>query len=88
MLEQIPGRVLHKNCQKTLEKCLLESETPGSYFTLDEIAKKLKMSPPKLENIILNLQENKYTASGTSLNSTGFRTNAKIDEIIKIFQIS
>ena len=88
MLDQISGRDLHKSCQKTLEKCLLESEMSGSYFTLDEIGKKMKMSPPKLENIIANLQENKYTASVTSLNSTGFRTNARIDEIIKIFQIS
>jgi tRNA (guanine26-N2/guanine27-N2)-dimethyltransferase len=73
-------------CEKTLSKCLAESEMPGTYFTLDEIASKMKASPPKLENAILNLQKNNFQASVTAFSPTGFRTNANIDETIKIFE--
>jgi len=86
MLLEIPNLEVDKVCEKTLHKCLAESEMPGTYFTLDEIASRMKSSPPKLENAILNLQKNNFQASITSFSPTGFRTDAKIDEIIKIFQ--
>jgi len=86
MLLEIPNLAVDKVCEKTLSKCLAESEMPGTYFTLDEIASKMKASPPKLENAILNLQKNNFQASVTAFSPTGFRTNANIDEIIKIFE--
>jgi len=86
MLLEIPNLEVDKACEKTLNKCFIESEMPGMYFTLDEIASKMKSSPPKLEKVISSLQENKFLASITSFNPTGFRTNANINEIIKIFQ--
>ena len=86
MLLEIPNLTVDKNCEKILGKCLAESEMPGTYFTLDEIASKMKASPPKLEEVILNLQKNNFVASVTAFNPTGFRTDAKINEIIKIFQ--
>ena len=87
MLSEISNLKVDKSCEKILEKCLKESEMPGTYFTLDEIASKMKSSPPKLENVIVSLQENKFLASVTAFNPTGFRTNANIKQIIKIFQI-
>ena len=77
---------INKVCHKILCKCLAESEMTGTYFTLDEIASKMKSPPPKLEDAITNLQKNNFVASVTSFNPTGFRTNAKINEIIEIFQ--
>ena len=88
MLLEVPKLTVDKKCERILSKCLVESEMPGTYFTLDEIASRMKSSPPKLENVILNLQKNNFTASVTSFNPTGFRTNAKINEVIEIFQIS
>jgi len=85
MIEEMPNLKIHKSCEKTLYKCLDEAEMPASYFTLDEIAKKIKSSPPKLEKIILNLKESGFTSSVTSFNPTGFKTNANINEIIKNF---
>ena len=85
MIEEMLNLKIHKSCEKTLYKCLDESEMSPTYFTLDEIAKKIKSSPPKLEKIIMNLKENGFTSSVTSFNPTGFRTNANINEIIKIF---
>jgi len=85
MIEEIPNLKIKKSCEKTLYKCLEESEIPGMFFTLDEIAKKMKSSPPKLEKIISKLKENGFRSSATSFNPTGFRTNANIQEIMKIF---
>ena len=85
MILEIPELTVDKVCEKSLQKCLAESEMPGIYFTLDEIASKMKASPPKLEDAIKNLQKNGYLASSTSFSPTGFRTNANIDEIIRVF---
>ena len=75
-----------KNCEKILCKCLSESEMPGTYYTIDEVASIMKSSPPKLEKVISSLIENNFLASVTVFNPTGFRTNANIKEIIKIFE--
>ena len=58
---------------------------PGIYFTLDEIASKMKSSPPKLDDAINKLQNNGFIASPTSFGPTGFRTNANVKEIITVF---
>ena len=86
MLIEIPNLKVDKVCEKTIQKCLIESEMPATYFTLDEIASKMKASPPKLGKAIQNLQENNFTSSVTSFNPTGFRTSANIKEVIEIFQ--
>ncbi|QLH05145.1 tRNA (guanine-N1)-methyltransferase [Nitrosopumilus oxyclinae] len=75
-----------KNCEKILCKCLSESEMPGTYYTIDEVASIMKTSPPKLEKAISSLIENNFLASVTVFNPTGFKTNANIKEIIKIFE--
>ena len=88
MINEMPNLEISKSCEKTLYKCLDESEMPGIYFTLDEIGKRIKASPPKLEKIISNLKENGFVSSVTSFSPTGFRTNANINQIIKIFKTS
>ena len=40
MIEELPNLKIKKSCEKTLYKCLEESEMPEMFFTLDEIAKK------------------------------------------------
>ncbi len=86
MILKIPELSVDKVCEKTLQKCRAESEMPGIYFTLDEIASKMKSSPPKLEDAIKNLQKNGYLSSPTSFCPTGFRTNANINEIISVLR--
>jgi len=85
MILKIPELNVNKICEKDLSKCLAESEMPGIYFTLDEIASKMKSSPPKLIDLINKLQNNGFKASPTVFNPTGFRTNANIKELIKVF---
>jgi len=85
MISKIPEIKVNKICEKDLTKCLEESEMPGIYYTLDEIASKTKSSPPKLVDAIKNLKNNGFFASVTAFNPTGFRTNANIKEIISLF---
>lgn len=84
MIENIPD-YSDKKCEKSIRKALLESEMPACYYTLDEIAQMLKSAPIPLEQIILRLQQNGFSASPTSLNPTGFRTDCKIDKIKELF---
>ena len=86
MIDESSSLKIDKACQKTLDKCLAESDMPGIYFTVDEIASKMKSSPPKVEKAISSLQENNFLASVTAFNPTGFRTNANINDITEIFQ--
>jgi tRNA (guanine26-N2/guanine27-N2)-dimethyltransferase len=85
MKEELANYLVDKNCERIISKAILESEMPGTYFTLDEIASKMKISPLKLDKAISKLESKEFVASPTSLNPTGFRTNAKIDQILEIF---
>ena len=86
MIRQIPKFVVRKKCVSILEKCTLEAEMPPTYYTLDEIASKMHSAPLKMKNAIKILQDGGFLASPTSLNPTGFRTDCKIDNIIKLFE--
>ena len=58
MLEEIPNYLVDKRCEKTLQKCILESDMPGTYYTLDEIASKAKVAPIGLDKIVKKLEKN------------------------------
>jgi tRNA (guanine26-N2/guanine27-N2)-dimethyltransferase len=85
MLEEAPNLAVDKKCAKAIEKCILESDMPGCYYTLDEVAKMRKTSPASLEKSIMRLQENGFVSSPTSFNPTGFRTDCKINKILELF---
>ncbi len=85
MILKISELNVDKKCEKSLRKCLSESQITGVYYTLDEIASKMKASPPKLESAIEKLKSKGFVASPTSFSPTGFRTDANIKEIIEIF---
>ncbi|HET6517461.1 MAG TPA: tRNA (guanine-N1)-methyltransferase, partial [Nitrosopumilaceae archaeon] len=68
MQNEISNYLVDKNCEKIISKCVLESEKPATYFTLDEIASKMKVSPLKLDNAISKLESSGFGASPTSLN--------------------
>jgi len=44
----------------------------------------MQKSPLKMKNAIKKLQDAGFVASPTSLNPTGFRTDCRIDEILKL----
>ena len=86
MKSELSNLTVNKRCDKILEKCYEESDLQPTYYTLDEIASRMKSPPLRLENAIKKLHESGFTASNTSLNPTGFRTNCKIDDILKVFE--
>ena len=85
MLMEYQKYSVDKRCEKILAKSLEEAEMSGTYFTLDEVASRMKSAPLGLDNALEKLHAAGYFATSTSLNPTGFRTNCRIDEIIKIF---
>ncbi len=85
MQEESKNHSVDKKCESILEKCILESEMPGTYFTLDEIASKMKVAPLGLKEALNKLHHEGFLSSPTSLSTTGFRTNCKINKIIEIF---
>jgi tRNA (guanine26-N2/guanine27-N2)-dimethyltransferase len=84
MLQNIPEYV-DKKCLKAIQKARQESEMPACYYTLDEIAERLKSAPIPLEQITSRLQQDGFSASPTLFNPTGFRTDCKIDRIKELF---
>ena len=86
MIRQVQKFTIRKKCISILEKCELEAEMPPTYYTLDEIASKMQTAPLKMKNAIKILKDNGFLASPTSLNPTGFRTDCRIDKIIKLFE--
>ena len=86
MKNEVKELQVDKKCEKILEKCIDEEGLPPTYYTLDEIASITKSAPLALDKAIKKLQNSGYNASKTSLNPTGFRTNAKINEICSILK--
>lgn len=85
MLKEIPNYPVDKKCEKIIQKCMLESGMPACYYTLDEIAEVLRISPLPLQEIIARLQQNGFISSPTSFNPTGFRTDCDITKIKELF---
>jgi tRNA (guanine26-N2/guanine27-N2)-dimethyltransferase len=81
MQNETPNFSVDKKCEKIIQKCILESNMPACYYTLDEIAEMNRSSPVSLEESIKRLQENGFVSSPTSFNPTGFRTDCKISKI-------
>jgi len=84
MNHEVKKLKVDKKCESTLDKCLEEESLPPTYYTLDEIASRTKSAPFALNRAIKLLENSGYNASRTSLNPTGFRTNARISKICEI----
>ena len=85
MKDEVKKNTVNKKCDVVLEKCYEESDLQPTYYTLDEIASRMKSAPLKLDSAIKKLKDSGFCASRTSLNPTGFRTNCQINDILKIF---
>jgi len=86
MKNEVKNLTVNKKCDVVLEKCYEESDFQPAYYTLDEIASRMKSAPLKLDTAVQKLQDSGFNASRTSLNPTGFRTNCQIDDILKNFR--
>lgn len=82
MLEQSPSR----QCKKILDISLEEKSEIPYYFRADEISEKLKTNPHSIQKIIEILQSAGFGASRTSLNTSAFKTNASIRQILDLLK--
>ena len=73
-----------KEALKLLNKCLIESEAPATFFDVHSICKSLKISAPKFDSIIDAIKEEGFTAIKTHYNPLGIKSDATIDDIKKI----
>ncbi len=85
MIEESNNFNVQKKCKKLLSIALLESDMPAAYYTLDEIASRMKASPIGLDEVIDRLSKGGFKASPTSFNPTGFKTDAPIQKIKDVF---
>jgi tRNA (guanine26-N2/guanine27-N2)-dimethyltransferase len=75
-----------KQSKKVLSAAAEEASAIPYYFQADEISAKLKTSPHSPRKIIERLQSSGFTASKTALNTGGFKTDARIDQILKVLK--
>jgi len=85
MLQTLGSCVVDKRCGKLLSMVSNEVNLP-TYFSVDRIAERLKATPPSISSIIDKLKDSGFVASRTSLKMTGFKTNAKYDEVLEVLR--
>ena len=63
-----------------------EVDAPPLFYTTDGLASYLKMAPPKMETVFEKLQQKGHTVVRTHFSSTGFKTDAPLDDIKEVFK--
>jgi tRNA (guanine26-N2/guanine27-N2)-dimethyltransferase len=69
-----------------LNRCAEEADGPPAFYDVHEVARRAGVSPPKIVELIAKLREGGYFASRTHFSGTGFRTDAPMEELVKIFK--
>jgi len=82
MLEQNPDR----QCKKVLDASFEEKSEIPYYFRADEISEKLKTNPHSIQKIIEKLHSTGFFASKTALNTSAFKTDASINQILDVLK--
>ncbi|MBE43623.1 MAG: tRNA (guanine(10)-N(2))-dimethyltransferase [Thaumarchaeota archaeon] len=86
MLYSINDCNVDKKCYKILSLAREETNMPPTYFSIDKISERMKATPPTMSTMIDRLQSSGFSATRTSLRFTGFKTNAKYNEILDLFR--
>lgn len=86
--QQDPNKNRKENTRlkKIFDTSLSELDNICYYYTLDEIFSHLKTNPKSLDYVINFISSNGYTSSKTIFSPTGFKTDAKMSEIIKLMK--
>ena len=68
------------------EKCLNESEGPITFYDIHKLCKKLKISAPKMNDVIDEIGSRGYFISRTHFKLTGMRTDMPLDELKSVIR--
>lgn len=63
------------------ERCYDEAEGPITFYDIHKICKKLKISAPKMNDVIDEIRKRGYFISRTHFKLTGMRTDMPLDEL-------
>lgn len=77
--EHLPAEVA-----RLLELWRAEADAPPFFFTTDELARRIRSSPPPLGRTLRTLREAGYGACRTSLHPKGVKTDAPWEEILSL----
>jgi tRNA (guanine26-N2/guanine27-N2)-dimethyltransferase len=72
--------------KKIIELLKGEIDYPSFYYVSHEISSYIKKPPPKLTYIIEEINKKKFSAVPTHFDPKGFKTNAPLEVILKIFR--
>ena len=86
MLESVEDCNVDKRCGRLLSIVKEEVNMPPTYFSVDRIAERLKVTPPAISDIISRFKDSGFVAARTSLKLTGFKTNAGHDEVLDVLR--
>ena len=86
MIEEADNKKINseKEALKLLNKCLVESDAPVTFYDVHTICKSLKASAPKFELILNELEKEGFEAIKTHYNPLGIKSDAGIEDIKNI----
>ena len=73
-------------CDKMLQVWREEADAPALFYSMDELARKTKLSPPKLLDFVNYLRKLGAEASRTHLDPKGFKTDMSAVELIRAYR--
>jgi len=81
MLKNIENTIINQenNAFKLLNTSYLEADAPATYYDLHQICKNLKISAPRINDVIETLRKEGYFVSRTHFKPTGIKTDAPLD---------
>jgi tRNA (guanine26-N2/guanine27-N2)-dimethyltransferase len=84
MLEDMPNE--WEDSQEFLEKIHGEAELLTPFYNIHELCSKHKLQVPKRKDVIEALEATGYPVSRTHFSDTGLRTDAPLDDILRILR--
>ena len=86
MVDEAENKTINseKEALKLLNKCLVESDAPVTFFDVHSVCKSLKVSAPKFDLILSELENEGFKAIKTHFNPIGIKTDASIKDIKNI----
>lgn len=73
-------------CAKMLELWSEEMALDAGYHVMDDLARRTKLAPPKLQEFVEFLRERGAQASRTHFDPKGFKTDLGISEVIRLYK--
>ena len=83
MIDESENKKLNTKNQllKLLNACLIEADSPATFYDVHSICRYLKISAPKLDLIFDEIRKNGFEAEKTHFSPIGIKTDASINDI-------